>query len=474
MAASRPASSCQATSTHQPTSSGSGHRHARLPGGRRIEQARVAGEAVRRGAQHVGARRCAEALERARLTPQQAGASGSRRSARSARLATGEGVVGQGGLHEVVQRSQALHLPALASLAAERAEQVEGPRLLRCVEVGGELQDPLLGEGARLVRGRPEEVAVVDEVAHELHVGGLEVEPPQEDVRPCAPGRARPRGPRRGTRRGAAGPRCSSARTSIESGSSSSRRRSRSITCSRWLLEPSSETLSPSPAPEGRGQLGQRSVEHARGLEEPPGALVAPLDHVEQRGGEPGRPTRSSAGTASESQSSSVGVRSAARQEDRRVEGQRHRQLVGRPSREPDIVRARPSAIHPPAAGCRSACPRASPPRAGVVPELEELRGDERRDEHDEEEGGVEVVAQHAVLQPDGGEDQPDLAARQHAEADERLVARRADRAQRREQLARPPRRRGGWRRRGAPQPLAKAVMSASMPIWRKKTGMKR
>ena len=61
-------------------------------------------------------------------------------------------------------------------------------------------------------------------------------------------------------------------------------------------------------------------------------------------------------------------------------------------------------------------------PGAGVA-DLEQRRRDQRRDQHDEEQRGVEVVAEHAVLEADGGEDQADLAAGQHPEPDQQLVA---------------------------------------------------
>ena len=44
--------------------------------------------------------------------------------------------------------------------------------------------------------------------------------------------------------------------------------------------------------------------------------------------------------------------------------------------------------------------------------------------EHDEQQGAVQLVVEHALGEPDAGEDQADLAARDHADADEQAVGR--------------------------------------------------
>ena len=66
----------------------------------------------------------------------------------------------------------------------------------------------------------------------------------------------------------------------------------------------------------------------------------------------------------------------------------------------------------------------------------EEWRGHQRGRQHDEQERGVEVAAEDAFAQPDGGEDQADFAPRNHPEPDERLVAWRAPGADGGDQLA--------------------------------------
>ena len=59
-----------------------------------------------------------------------------------------------------------------------------------------------------------------------------------------------------------------------------------------------------------------------------------------------------------------------------------------------------------------------------------------RRREHDEQERGIQVAAENAFSEPDGGEDQADFAPRNHPEPDEALVARRPPGADRGDQLA--------------------------------------
>ena len=121
--------------------------------------------------------------------------------------------------------------------------------------------------------------------------------------------------------------------------------------------------------------------------------------------------------------------------------------------------RARTRSHSPDRRGCVAqrrprACDR---PAQSRVPHLQQLRRDQRGREHDEQHGGVQVVAQHALLQADRGEDQPDLTARQHAETDEQLVARRADRADRRHELADDGDHEQDRRRRAARRPRERA-----------------
>ena len=54
----------------------------------------------------------------------------------------------------------------------------------------------------------------------------------------------------------------------------------------------------------------------------------------------------------------------------------------------------------------------------------------QRGAEHDRDERGVQVGVEHAVGEPDAGEDQADLAAGEHPEPDEEPVADAAEQAE--------------------------------------------
>ena len=58
-----------------------------------------------------------------------------------------------------------------------------------------------------------------------------------------------------------------------------------------------------------------------------------------------------------------------------------------------------------------------------VQPPTQQRRRHDRGHEHDEQQRGVQVAAEDALVEADGGEDQPDLAAGNHADPDEPLVA---------------------------------------------------
>ena len=66
---------------------------------------------------------------------------------------------------------------------------------------------------------------------------------------------------------------------------------------------------------------------------------------------------------------------------------------------------------------------------------LEERWGQHRRRQHDQQHRGIEVVAEHPLLQADRGEDQADLTPGDHPEPDEPLVARRPEDPERRHEL---------------------------------------
>ena len=170
------------------------------------------------------------------------------------------------------------------------------------------------------------------------------------------------------------------------------------------------------------GQLGHRLLERPRGVEEAPRSGVAPLDHVEQLRGELSCPPCAGPGLGDPVEERRG--RSPAGQRDGGVEGEGEDQLVGRPAGQPHLlaVDAEPATL-----GGRRVPRRRDgrhPAAQLRVPDLQQRRRDERGGQDDEEQRGVEVVAEHTALQPDGGEDQADLATGQHAQPDERLVAR--------------------------------------------------
>ena len=181
-------------------------------------------------------------------------------------------------------------------------------------------------------------------------------------------------------------------------------------------------------------ELRKRTLEHPRRLEETPGANVARSSTAnslgvasssQRRGVSLHSPIQSSSfgpgrapvATASAA-SSAIGARGAEadRRRDPRPSGDLEPSANGSRLRAldtPDRVRA----------------------HAGETP-TEEWRGHQRRRQHDEQERGVEVAAENALSEPDGGEDQADFAPWNHPEPDETLVARSAPCADRGDQLA--------------------------------------
>ena len=167
-------------------------------------------------------------------------------------------------------------------------------------------------------------------------------------------------------------------------------------------------------------ELGDRSSQDARDVEEAPRPRPgAPLEQLEER--RPGRlgPLQLLLGQRRE-EVEQLGGRPALLDVDRRLEGEEERCLrVGRTG-VGDLPAAdghpgRP--VFPVGAG-----------RTGSQsdePQPQERRRDERRHEDHDEQGGVDVVTEHALLQADGGEDEADLAAGDHAEAHEQAVPRR-------------------------------------------------
>ena len=257
MAARRPASSCHATSTHQPTSSARRGGHARVDGRLGVEQGGVASQGRRRRAQDVGARRALEPLERAGRAKDQVGRLGLAPLGQGSGPAPRQAVVRQRRLHEVVERRAVAASPIARGPRCEARSggtaRGPGPAVSRWA---ASCEDPLLGEGAGLVGGRPQQVA---------DRGSRRGRDPRRPARDRAGAgsrlavRSMSGSSSSASTRNAARSRRStltSARTSIESGSSSSSRRSRRIVCSPCAPEPSREKVSPARRWKARASSG--------------------------------------------------------------------------------------------------------------------------------------------------------------------------------------------------------------------------
>ena len=130
------------------------------------------------------------------------------------------------------------------------------------------------------------------------------------------------------------------------------------------------------------------------------------------------------------------------------VQRERQRKMVRRNSSQSQltVTHAQPSAdwCRRARRWCTGSCRR---PQPGVA-HLQQLRSDERGDQHHQQQRGIQVAVENALLQPDGGEDQRDLAAGQHPKADQELVTGTPHSTERRNQL---PHRGGDDEQRGIP-----------------------
>jgi hypothetical protein len=180
------------------------------------------------------------------------------------------------------------------------------------------------------------------------------------------------------------------------------------------------------PSPDALGELGQRTVEQPDRVEEPPRPGVAPLDDVEQGVDRAVARRQRGVGPAQAGREpvEQRGGRAVASHPDGGVEGDGDRRGPRRPGGQRDLV----AVDHQPAAGWLGVdglglVAGAGGPAHGAVADLEQLRRGQRGDEDHEQQRGVEVVADHPGLQAERGEDEADLAAGQHAQPDEQLVA---------------------------------------------------
>ena len=224
---------------------------------------------------------------------------------------------------------------------------------------------------------------------------------------------------------------------------------------------------------DGLRQLGEGAFEHTGRLEEPPGPGVPVDQDREQLLGRVGAPAqRRVAPLADPVEQSRAGPRAAAMSSAASSERSRAYCAGGSAARSttPSST-AQPSTLGPRFVPVGTRC---GPLRRCVQPPAQERRRHQGGHEHHEQQRRVEVVAEDALVEADGGEDQPDLAAGDHAEADEPLVAGRPERADRGDELADDRHHEERTGDPAAPRDLANFSTSTSMPIPRKNTGMKR
>ncbi len=187
----------------------------------------------------------------------------------------------------------------------------------------------------------------------------------------------------------------------------------------------------PVPALDGLRDLGERPDQHPRGVEEPPPAVVPADQHLDEsarrvripRGRlapcDPIQESRPRPGTVGDPEC--------------RIERERDLKIMRRLRGEIDhtVVDPQPARrwhrIHH---VVTSGTP--NPPQARA----QERRRRERGDEHHEQQRGIEVTVEDALGEADRREDQTDLAAGEHPEPDQELVARSVEQRHRRHELA--------------------------------------
>jgi hypothetical protein len=190
-------------------------------------------------------------------------------------------------------------------------------------------------------------------------------------------------------------------------------------------------------AAHGLGQLGKGPLEERRRLQEAPRAGVALPEEVEQHA--PGAgvpPDRRVAEGAQPVEEGRAGAGAAAQLDGRR---QADPQGVGRRRAGATLgAQVDHAAGHrEPSAGGRGGDGDRKPGGLDPAePPLQQGRRDQRGRQHDQQHRPVQVGAQDALAQAQAGEDQADLAAGEHAEADQQPVAATPRRAEPGGQLA--------------------------------------
>ena len=173
------------------------------------------------------------------------------------------------------------------------------------------------------------------------------------------------------------------------------------------------------PPRQRRADLGQRPVEDAGDVEEAQAAGVAFAQHVTRPSVSSGRQLSSLPARApNHSMTVESGIAAGARRATSRATGTvtaRRRRAA-----QHDAV-ADDGDVPVAVAAVSSAAPSSGEAQPGDAP-AQQRRRHQRADEDDDQQGGVLVVAEHALGETDRREDEPDLASRDHADADEQPV----------------------------------------------------
>ena len=171
------------------------------------------------------------------------------------------------------------------------------------------------------------------------------------------------------------------------------------------------------------GELGQCAFEDAGRLEEPQGQYVALGERAEQELGGVAVPPQRCLTVLTDPGQEVLSRPHPVGHQPGRFERDLESQLGGRLADEVDhaVVGLHPAVGRPPGRVLRSG-PAVGPDLAEAP--AQERRRHERGEQHHQEQRAVEVLPQDPFVEADGGEDQPDLAAGDHAQPDQPLVAR--------------------------------------------------
>ena len=200
----------------------------------------------------------------------------------TAGVGPGEARVGQHRLHELVEVTEPVELPALLVGLPQGGDDVGGPRPLGGLDVSGKGQHGGFGQRGRTMGGRPQQhVTVLGQGPDATDPRGVEPDAPRRglgDLRPVGGpigGLHRQEGDEHGV--------------DIVESSRLESQRVVAVQRAQPLDRPQAEggtgvdeDLIGLPVPHGPLDLGERPAEDPRGEQEAPGAGIAPFDHVEQ------------------------------------------------------------------------------------------------------------------------------------------------------------------------------------------------